>query len=196
MITQSEITIQPWEILRFNLIQQGLRILRVGVQAVKLTTTGNNNVGVGVNALFSNTTGSQNIAVGNFALQNETTGGNDIGVGVNALFKTTTGFQNIAIGNFAHQNNITGNNNIAIGTNAFINDTSGSSNTAVGTFAGDLLKMIITIHFLVSVRTIQVVLRLPIAPHWVLVQALQPATRFGLAMHLLHQSVAQLATLL
>ncbi len=92
----------------------------------------NNNVGVGVNALKVNSTGFNNVAVGSNALTNNTSSGNTA-VGAYSLnFNTGAGIQNTAVGNYSLMKNTTGKQNTAVGYLAGGNLTTGVNNTLMG----------------------------------------------------------------
>jgi len=92
----------------------------------------NNNVGVGVNALKVNSTGFNNVAVGSNALVNNTSSGNTA-VGAYSLnFNTGAGIQNTAVGNYSLLKNTTGKQNTAVGYNSGGNLSTGVNNTLLG----------------------------------------------------------------
>lgn len=100
-------------------------------------TTGIKNLGIGVAALKLNQSGNNDIAIGNNALLN-TIGSNVLGIGVNAGQGNTTGSNNLYIGNNSGSNNTIGNSNISIGHNVtFANNNNINSivigNDAIGT---------------------------------------------------------------
>jgi hypothetical protein len=102
----------------------------IGVDALKLNTTGNTNTAVGYQALNANIGGSANTALGYGALGANTTGNANIAIG-NSLIANTGGTSNISIGNSLNTNT-TGNANIAIGTGALNANISANSMIAIG----------------------------------------------------------------
>ena len=90
----------------------------VGLNALRLNTTGGANTAVGVNALYDNTTGGTHTAVGFSALSNTIASGTFIG--------------NTAVGSLALLNDTTGNGNVAVGWGAGLGLTTGSNNVYLG----------------------------------------------------------------
>lgn len=88
------------------------------------------NTALGVNALRINSSGDRNTAVGNGALFN-TTVGNNTAVGYNAGFPCTSGSGNTAIGSQALVVLSQGDNNTAVGFGAG-NTATGDNNIAIG----------------------------------------------------------------
>lgn len=89
------------------------------------------NTALGVNALKINTSGNGNTAIGRDSLYNNSSGSNNVAVSVNALFSNTTGSQNTAIGYLAMQSGnytnsscvgfgsqVTGNNQVQLGNSS------------------------------------------------------------------------------
>nr|WP_294935287.1 tail fiber domain-containing protein [uncultured Flavobacterium sp.] len=111
-----------------------------GINAGKLTATGQRNVGVGNTALGNLTTGNYNTAVGQAALNATTTGYSNAGIGHQALTATTTGADNTALGAETLRSNTTGSRNVALGGQALSKSVSTSENVAVGYYAlGDIV---------------------------------------------------------
>jgi hypothetical protein len=108
----------------------------LGVSALSLNTTADDNVAVGYLALTSNTTGGNNTAVGKGALTLNTTANDNTGIGLRALGANTTGAGNSALGRDSLLANTTGTQNTALGTFALSTNTTASYNTAVGYRAG------------------------------------------------------------
>jgi hypothetical protein len=109
--------------------------LAVGLNALKLNTTGNPNTALGYQSLSHNTTGNNNTAVGYNSLSDNTTGYYNTAVGNYSLLNNSTGIYNTATGTDALISNTSGNTNTAMGVNALYLNTTGSSNTALGPFA-------------------------------------------------------------
>jgi hypothetical protein len=124
----------------------------IGVNALKLNTTGfsnsafgngslskntegKENTANGTGALSSNTTGSGNTAVGIDAIGRNTSGGGNTAIGIAALNKNTTGFGNTATGLNALEANISGGSNTATGRRSLQSNTTGENNTGTGQFA-------------------------------------------------------------
>jgi hypothetical protein len=130
----------------------------MGINALKIVTTGNIDVGgfantaagayslasnglgsfntaFGAEALLLNTTASGNSAFGSQSLQTNTTGTGNSAFGFKALGYSTTGDFNTAAGSEALESNTTGHDNTASGSEAMIFNTIGNSNTASGSGA-------------------------------------------------------------
>jgi len=104
----------------------------LGYEAMKSTTTGDQNTATGCMALYSNTTGNYNTASGFRALYSNTEGNFNTAIGECALYYNTDGKYNTASGHFALRNNSSGNNNTASGREALYSNTTGIANTASG----------------------------------------------------------------
>lgn len=111
------------------------RTVAIGVNSLKNTTSGNDNVAAGFGALEANTTGFQNVAIGSSSMSLNTSGNYNTAVGYNSLSRNATGILNTAIGNSSLFNNLGGNSNVGIGYSALQRNYSGSYNVAVGTNA-------------------------------------------------------------
>ena len=123
--------------------------LALGINALKVNTTGYQNTAIG-SVLASNTTGYRNTAVGNSILGNNlsgrgntgigmlalnvTTANDNTGIGYSALISNTTGYSNTALGVSALYFNTTSNNLVAVGDSALYNNI-GTQNTAIGSKA-------------------------------------------------------------
>jgi hypothetical protein len=107
-----------------------------GSEALKVNTTGTNNVAVGYSALTRNTTGLNNTAIGSYALNFNTTGCENTVVGYNALYNMTTGLYNVGVGGGTMYYKPKGNCNIAIGWESQVGLSSGTNigeyNVSVG----------------------------------------------------------------
>ncbi|MBP7252275.1 MAG: hypothetical protein KBA75_02175, partial [Alphaproteobacteria bacterium] len=120
--------------------------LQAGVQALKLSATGNPVVGnttmsiasaplsvaVGRNALASVTSEANSVAVGHRALASATSATGNTAVGYQVLAATTTGSWNTAMGYQALASSTTAVSNSAFGYQALVNTLTGTANTAVG----------------------------------------------------------------
>jgi trimeric autotransporter adhesin len=124
----------------------------IGIWALRINTTGNNNTANGSSSLRDNTTGFDSTANGSFSLSKNTTGFRNTAVWSQALWNNTTGFENTTNGAFSLfvnttgnnntgngvfslNNNTTGNNNTGNGVSSLNNNTTGNNNTAIGTSA-------------------------------------------------------------
>ena len=90
-----------------------------GFQALKVNTSGDNNVALGTSTLAANTTGGGNTACGNYALFENISGGFNTGIGRNALSA------------------VKGSNNTGVGTSAGAGITTGSFNVVIGGYDGN-----------------------------------------------------------
>jgi hypothetical protein len=108
----------------------------VGASALKLNTTGSQNVALGRSALFENTTGSFNNALGYNAMSSNTSGYENTAIGDCGLMANTTGHDNQSLGEGALINNTSGNYNVAAGSFALANNTTGELNVGLGFEAG------------------------------------------------------------
>jgi hypothetical protein len=106
-----------------------------GEFALRLNTSGEQNVAIGWNTLRSNTGGIQNTGIGCNAMYYNATGNYNTVIGRGALFSNTTGSYNTAVGNAALLNS-NSDQNVAIGYLASTNTTTGSQNTTIGYYAG------------------------------------------------------------
>jgi len=104
----------------------------VGIDALRLNTSGFYNNAQGLRALYSNTTGCGNTAFGYESLYKNKTGSYHTAFGYQSLFSDTSGIKNTAIGFQALCSNRTGSNNCANGFKALYYNTTGYDNTAVG----------------------------------------------------------------
>jgi len=104
----------------------------VGVDALKVNTTGNLNTAIGKNSLMANTTGNSNTATGYGALSSNNIGRNNNANGYDALKRNTSGNFNTAAGYQALSFNTTGSNNTATGHDALGYNSTGDYNTADG----------------------------------------------------------------
>jgi Chaperone of endosialidase len=86
----------------------------VGVGALKVNGSGDNNTAVGLSALQSSTGAFANTALGALTLMSSTGGGNTA-LGAGALLNNTGGTNNTAVGEAAGDNQTTGSNNVYIG---------------------------------------------------------------------------------
>jgi hypothetical protein len=111
--------------------------LAVGLNALKLNTTGNPNTALGYQSLSHNSTGSNNTAVGYNSLTDNATGSYNTAIGNYSMQNNSTGIYNTATGTDALLSNTSGNNNTAIGTNTLLLNTTGLKNTALGAFASE-----------------------------------------------------------
>ncbi len=91
----------------------------IGLDALKVNTSGSINTGVGNSALLRNTSGYDNTAIGNRTLTNVTSGYNNTGVGSYTLGAISTGYNNTAIGYSAYVDG-NWNNSTAIGANSIV----------------------------------------------------------------------------
>jgi hypothetical protein len=97
------------------------------------------NTTLGFEALKINTSGEQNIAIGFEALQSNIDGQQSTAIGYNALKVNRSGY-NTAVGSYTLSLNTIGRQNTAIGGSALLNNTDGSYNTAIGYNAGQNLS--------------------------------------------------------
>ena len=104
----------------------------MGTHALRLNTTGKDNIAMGTTALFSNTIGINNIAIGTGGLNKNTSGNNNISIGADALRGNTTGTRNIAIGEGTLNENTTGGYNVGLGISALSKNTTGAANIGIG----------------------------------------------------------------
>jgi len=104
----------------------------VGVVALRLNTTGTDNVAVGAYSLDANTTGDANTAVGDNALGANTTADNNTAVGYSSLGANTEGHSNVALGASALLANTTGSQNTSVGFESLKTATTAGNNTALG----------------------------------------------------------------
>ena len=115
-----------------NTSSSGLRSVAIGVNTLKVNTSGNDNVALGYGALENNTTGIQNTAIGTSSLSLNSSGGYNVAIGYESLTRNTTGILNTAIGVSSLYNNSSGRFNVAIGKSSMERNSSGISNTSVG----------------------------------------------------------------
>ena len=106
--------------------------IAMGMDALKVNTTGATNIAIGSSALTANTTGAGNIAIGSATLSDNTTGARNLAIGTGALGNNTSGNDNIALGYASLFTNTYGGSNIGIGTGALGGNTSGTLNIALG----------------------------------------------------------------
>ena len=112
----------------------------IGVDVLKINTSGHRNTAIGSGTMGENTTGFQNVAMGRYTLRANTTGSNNMALGQEAARWNSTGTNNVAIGFAALKNNTTGSLNVAIGRSALttgpnVGSPYGNSNIAIGTNA-------------------------------------------------------------
>ncbi len=115
-----------------NTSSAGLRSVAIGVNTLKINTSGNDNTALGYGALENNTTGIQNTAIGTSSLSLNSSGGYNVAIGYESLTRNTTGILNTAIGVSSLYNNSSGRFNVAIGKSSMERNSSGISNTSVG----------------------------------------------------------------
>jgi len=124
---------------RINTIRVGLgngqiaANLAVGVDALKINSTGNFNLGIGLNALAAVTTGLSNVAVGADAAKLSTSNRNTI-IGNKAMQEANSGDDNTFVGYQCGKGG-TGTSNVGMGAQALLVNTSGGGNTGLGTQA-------------------------------------------------------------
>lgn len=111
------------------------RSVAIGVNALKLNVSGNDNTAIGYSALENNTTGSQNTAIGVSSLMTNSSGGYNVAIGYSCLERNTTGILNTAIGHSSLYNNLNGRSNTAIGKSALERNISGNNNVAGGSYS-------------------------------------------------------------
>jgi hypothetical protein len=104
----------------------------IGIDALKVTTTGLQNTAIGAEVLKANTEGHRNTAIGQGVLLLNTIGQQNTAVGAQALDKNTNGNNNIAIGYQTMNANTEGFENTAVGKGALSTNTLGDRNTAIG----------------------------------------------------------------
>jgi hypothetical protein len=117
----------------------GLSTLALGVNAMRLNTTGYYNSALGVSAMYSNTTGYCNSALGVSAMYSNTTGYYNSALGVNAMYSNETGNSNVAVGYESSKGTSVANrsNNVVIGYRAGAAMQAADNNVLVGYKAGD-----------------------------------------------------------
>jgi trimeric autotransporter adhesin len=130
-----------------NIVQSGTVILTTagtnnaffGANAGNLTSTGSGqNVGIGVNALKVLSSGSSNAVLGFDAAAALTSGTLNVAVGAGSLQINTSGSANTAVGYQSLNQTTAGSNVTAVGYQALLNAT-GTGNTALGFQAGSEL---------------------------------------------------------
>ena len=102
------------------------------VDALNISTTGQQNTAHGWHALSANTTGTDNTANGSYSLSSNMTGWSNTAVGAYSLQNNTTGSYNNALGDSALYRNTTGSYNVAMGTGALVDNTTGWGNSGFG----------------------------------------------------------------
>jgi len=146
--TQKDIIFQQGGVTTGSLLVDGLGNMALGLDSLKINTTGFRNNAIGLNSLGANKTGYYNNAIGYKSLAandkgyyNNAIGSNSLAVnfdgnynnaiGNNALSLNLSGEYNNAVGNDSLKNNTASNNN-AFGNSALKNNTIGEHNTAFG----------------------------------------------------------------
>jgi len=121
---------------RINTIRVGLgngqiaANLAVGVDALKINSTGNFNLGIGLNALAAVTTGLSNVAVGADAAKLSTSSRNTV-IGNKAMQEANSGDDNTFVGYQCGKGG-TGTSNVGMGAQALLVNTGGGGNTGIG----------------------------------------------------------------
>ena len=105
----------------------------LGVDALRLLTTGGSNTAIGYQAAYGSTNKNFNTAIGHTAMY---AGGGDgnVAVGHASLLSATSGY-NTAIGYKAASSLSTGSYNTAVGHNALVGHTTGQVNVGIGAYA-------------------------------------------------------------
>lgn len=94
------------------------------------------NLSIGINALRVNSTGTNNVAIGINSLYSNTTGFNCQAIGDSSLFSNTSGAGNTAVGNSSLYSNTTASNNSAFGHASLLGKVGGDSCSALGSSSG------------------------------------------------------------
>ncbi|MGF1556882.1 hypothetical protein [Paucihalobacter sp.] len=119
-------------------LNTGIRNVALGVDALRINTSGEDNVAIGYHSLYSNTNSLRNVAIGYRALAslNNSASTNNVAVGYQAMEIGNGNFSgNSFFGSIAGRSN-TGNFNTGIGAGTLSRGTSaGQFNTAVGYLA-------------------------------------------------------------
>ena len=105
--------------------------LAIGYNALQ-NNIGNSNIAIGINSLKLNTSGENNVSIGVSCLQSNISGMNNLAYGSNSLNFNTSGSGNCAYGNRAGLSNITGSNNTFLGFNSDCSNNNFTNSTAIG----------------------------------------------------------------
>lgn len=112
----------------------------VGKGALSANVAGGSNTAIGVDAMKINTGGAANVAVGMNSLTTNSLGTSNVGVGMNSLRFNDEGSYNTAVGQNSQQWASQGQHNTSIGYQSLVNNNNGSYNTAVGSNALQVVK--------------------------------------------------------
>jgi len=109
----------------------GYQVLQSYIPVATSSHTGGT-VAIGFEALKINTTGRQNVAIGWKAMTENLSGYGNTSLGFTSMYHNTTGLGNVALGIYTLHDNRTGYSNVAIGQRTLQNNTIGITNVAVG----------------------------------------------------------------